>query len=585
MSEGLSQDDFRKLMQTPRASSNGSATPHVSRFKAPVPKTPQVINQREMRRDTGAVFARPEPVRKKRFERSEKRDDDDESDENDESKPQKYRDRAAERRNEETAAAAEAEAPVQTMEDVLRNTLITQDSTLNAKEAYEKSKYLGGDVDHTHLVKGLDFTLLERVRTELESKRAQVDEIHREVEAENELDDCLEKIDRGESIATNEEELAEDGSIITHTAMARQIADLLSKSETKAGGVNDLFVPGRMAFVFELADEVGHFRDAFSIPTSVIRSKTDGVSRLGQTGWSEDMEAESTLVINKVSQVMANARAAEKEVAAKKALDKYTPAAAATYLPAVSKPNPMVTIDCDIFEDAGRDYQLDESAIEKSTEVDENGKLDYFKGLQPDGSDNEDGQDKDVEMEDVGEEQVSALLSQATGRGALAASDISVPGSQPLEDNNEEPLTVPAKRRRDYQTDEIDADANDMDMYGLSTSALPTSFDDRQRTLAYDGTSDDDENEGPSVPTSLVDQGTHRNKKAQLTRWDFDNEEEWQKYKDTVEIYSKSAFQFGVKLGDGRKRNRERRGMNDKQKLDRDYQQVKNLMDKKYGKP
>ncbi|KAL0078618.1 RED-like protein N-terminal region-domain-containing protein [Phycomyces blakesleeanus] len=563
-------------MQTPRASSNSSSTPHPSRFKTPVSKTP---------RDTGAVFARPEPVRKKRNERSEKRYDDDDDDE--EGRSHQYRDRAAERRNEETTAD-EAEAPVQTMEDVLRSTLITQDSTLDAKQAYEKSKYLGGDVDHTHLVKGLDFSLLERVRTELETKRAQVDEIHREAEAENELDDCLDKIDRGESIATNEEEIAEDGSIITHTAMGRQIADLLSKTETKSGGINELFVPGRMAFVFELADEVGHYRDAFSIPTSIIRSKTDGVTRLGQTGWSEDMEAESTLVISKVSQVMANARVVEKAIETKKALAKSASSASAAstpaYLSAISKPNPMVTIDCDIFEDAGRDYQLDESTIEKSTEVDENGKLDYFKGFQPNGSDNKDNQNEDVEMKDVAEEQVSALLSQATGRGALATPDIPVAGSQPLENKNEEPLEVPSKRRRDYQADEVDADANDMDMYGLSTSALPTSFEDRQRTVAYDGTSDDDENEGTSVPTSLVDQGTHRNKKAQLTRWDFDNEEEWQKYKDTVEIYSKSAFQFGVKLGDGRKRNRERRGMNDKQKLDRDYQQVKNLMDKKYGK-
>lgn len=30
----------------------------------------------------------------------------------------------------------------------------------------EKSKYLGGDVEHTHLVKGLDFSLLERTRQE-----------------------------------------------------------------------------------------------------------------------------------------------------------------------------------------------------------------------------------------------------------------------------------------------------------------------------------------------------------------------------------------------------------------------------------
>jgi hypothetical protein len=29
----------------------------------------------------------------------------------------------------------------------------------------EQSKFLGGDVDHTHLVKGLDFSLLRKVRS------------------------------------------------------------------------------------------------------------------------------------------------------------------------------------------------------------------------------------------------------------------------------------------------------------------------------------------------------------------------------------------------------------------------------------
>jgi len=31
----------------------------------------------------------------------------------------------------------------------------------------DQSKYLGGDIEHTHLVKGLDYTLLEKVRTDI----------------------------------------------------------------------------------------------------------------------------------------------------------------------------------------------------------------------------------------------------------------------------------------------------------------------------------------------------------------------------------------------------------------------------------
>ena len=32
------------------------------------------------------------------------------------------------------------------------------------KLSYEESKFLGGDIAHTHLVKGLDFALLQKVR-------------------------------------------------------------------------------------------------------------------------------------------------------------------------------------------------------------------------------------------------------------------------------------------------------------------------------------------------------------------------------------------------------------------------------------
>jgi len=40
------------------------------------------------------------------------------------------------------------------------------------KLSYEKSKYLGGDTEYTHLVKGLDFVLLEKVRKEMEETDA-----------------------------------------------------------------------------------------------------------------------------------------------------------------------------------------------------------------------------------------------------------------------------------------------------------------------------------------------------------------------------------------------------------------------------
>ena len=37
------------------------------------------------------------------------------------------------------------------------------DAPLNPTMSVEETKYLGGDLEHTHLVKGLDYALLQKV--------------------------------------------------------------------------------------------------------------------------------------------------------------------------------------------------------------------------------------------------------------------------------------------------------------------------------------------------------------------------------------------------------------------------------------
>lgn len=41
----------------------------------------------------------------------------------------------------------------------------------------QESKFLGGDMEHTHLVKGLDFALLQKVRAEIASKEKEEEEL------------------------------------------------------------------------------------------------------------------------------------------------------------------------------------------------------------------------------------------------------------------------------------------------------------------------------------------------------------------------------------------------------------------------
>lgn len=42
------------------------------------------------------------------------------------------------------------------------------------KQLIQESKFLGGDMEHTHLVKGLDYALLQKVRSEIEATEKEV---------------------------------------------------------------------------------------------------------------------------------------------------------------------------------------------------------------------------------------------------------------------------------------------------------------------------------------------------------------------------------------------------------------------------
>lgn len=77
----------------------------------------------------------------------------------------KYRDRAKERREQKTASGADDGNETQNEPE------ITEEQMANID--YEKSKYLGGDEQHTHLVKGLDFKLAERIRQKQQEQQKQ----------------------------------------------------------------------------------------------------------------------------------------------------------------------------------------------------------------------------------------------------------------------------------------------------------------------------------------------------------------------------------------------------------------------------
>jgi IK cytokine len=52
----------------------------------------------------------------------------------------------------------------------------TMDAAERRKQMIQESKFLGGDMEHTHLVKGLDYALLQKVRSEIEQFEEEDDE-------------------------------------------------------------------------------------------------------------------------------------------------------------------------------------------------------------------------------------------------------------------------------------------------------------------------------------------------------------------------------------------------------------------------
>ena len=77
------------------------------------------------------------------------------------------------------------------------------------------------------------------------------------------------------------------------------------------------------------------------------------------------------------------------------------------------------------------------------------------------------------------------------------------------------------------------------------------------------------------VDYSKMDLG---NKKGLIGRWDFDTAEEYGDYMSHKEALPKAAFQYGVKMADGRKTRRGAAKKDERVKLDRDLQKINAIL-------
>ncbi|KAL7984669.1 hypothetical protein Chor_003239 [Crotalus horridus] len=253
----LTNEDFRKLLMTPRATPT-SAPPSKSRHH----EMPREYNEDEdpaaRRRKKKSYYAK---LRQQEIEREREL-------------AEKYRDRAKERRDGVNKDYEETELISTTANYRAVGPTAEADKSAAEKrrQLIQESKFLGGDMEHTHLVKGLDFALLQKVRAEIASK-------------EKEEEDLMEKPPKETKMAD------------WRNGCSRNIYRMLFRN--KAYERNELFLPGRMAYVVDLDDE---YADT-DIPTTLIRSKAD----------CPTMEAQTTLttndiVISKLTQILSYLR-------------------------------------------------------------------------------------------------------------------------------------------------------------------------------------------------------------------------------------------------------------------------------------
>uniref|UniRef100_A0A8C5M6K0 IK cytokine n=1 Tax=Leptobrachium leishanense TaxID=445787 RepID=A0A8C5M6K0_9ANUR len=490
----LTNEDFRKLLMTPR-STPSSAPPTKSRHH----EMPREYNEDEdpaaRRRKKKSYYAK---LRQQEIEREREL-------------AEKYRDRAKERRDGVNKDYEETELISTTANYRAVGPTAEADKSAAEKrrQLIQESKFLGGDMEHTHLVKGLDFALLQKVRAEIANK-------------EREEEDVIEKPQKETNIFSDKNGFR---------LLGRNVYRMLFKS--KAYERNELFLPGRMAYIVDLDDE---YADT-DIPTTLIRSKAD----------CPTMEAQTTLttndiVISKLTQILSYLRQGTRNKKLKKK-DKDI----GDYIPSTTKP-PRER-EREKHREKERDRERDRPRErERDREHDRERERDRERARE---------RERDREEEKRKTSYFEKPKADDEVNNDLFFSIIIVPGStkELLKSINDNFANVPGWEGKPEDKKQLG------DFFGMWNSyaeCYPATMDD----MAVDS---DEE-----VDYSKMDQG---NKKGPLGRWDFDTQEEYSEYMNNKEALPKAAFQYGIKMSEGRKTRRFKE-TNEKAELDRQWKKI-----------
>eukprot|EP01086_Lenisia_limosa_P017361 TRINITY_DN8531_c0_g1_i1.p1 TRINITY_DN8531_c0_g1~~TRINITY_DN8531_c0_g1_i1.p1 ORF type:complete len:499 (-),score=158.08 TRINITY_DN8531_c0_g1_i1:17-1513(-) len=229
MSKNLTQNDFRRLLMTPAR--NRPTTP--SRSKADAEASRRRLQREQaklMNRQAQEEKDKAAPKKEKKEKKAPKWKG---------ASGELYRDRAAERRlgmDDDFAATEDIAAKQRDLE-----------TKQNRERTIEESKFLGGDIEHTHLVKGLDYALLRKTRA------SKADE-----DVEKEMENTLQSTESAPRTA---------GTVITPKIMSEKgtrVLAFLNRQKEPTNHTVESFLPGRSGLTFQTDEdatfEVTHLR-------------------------------------------------------------------------------------------------------------------------------------------------------------------------------------------------------------------------------------------------------------------------------------------------------------------------------------
>lgn len=356
----------------------------------------------------------------------------------------------------------------------------------------------------------------------------------------------------------------------TRTILAKNIVRHVFKPDTAK--VNELFFPGRMAYVMELEEEAES-----DIPTTTIRSKKD-------IAMNEQKATLSTndIVINKLTQILSYLRAGSRNKKKKK--DKLG------MMDSVIK---QEKDDLPIYDDL-TDYKLKkEDGLDRRD--DRRDRRDDYRDRRDDYRDrgeedrrfdrdrnrNRDrrGRDRDDRYYDRDGDRFGRdeRRDRRDGEESAKRSYFDTPAEEEREHKGgfsaQDKQMIKNLLKKEGEKDKSKEEAGSLmaSDYGYA-ECYPGLME------MEDAIGDSDE----ETDYSKMDMG---NKKGPVGRWDFDTPEEYSDYMSSREALPKAAFQYGMKMSDGRKTRGKIGQKNEKAKLDKEWNQISALIEKRKGGP